>query len=72
METTDFVEFKDNLLRAAGFDANKTYPHLFQHLGYRKLIAEQLLHESDSLKIAELTEMYNRINNEIKLIIGVK
>ena len=64
-------ELFENLHRAAGFDANRTYPALFQHLGYRKQIAEQLLHEFDHEKNKQLEELYDRVNNEIKLIIGI-
>lgn len=64
------TELYENLKRAAGFDANRTYPSLFQHLGYRKLLAKQLLVESDEEKYKSLIELYNRINDEIKLIIG--
>ena len=65
------TELFENLHRAAGFDANRTYPALFQHLGYRKQIAEQLLHEIDREKIEQLEELYDRVNNEIKSIIGI-
>ena len=42
MHTTSRIDMYENLQRAAGFDANRTYPALFQHLGYRKLLAEQM------------------------------
>ena len=57
----------ENLRRAAGFDANITYPILFQHLGYRKMIAEQLLKGGDLDKMNELGELYEYVNKEIKL-----
>ena len=71
MSTTAASEFYENLRRASGFDANRTYPSLFQHLGYRKRIAEQLLREIDDDKTKLLTELYERVNCEIKLIIGL-
>jgi hypothetical protein len=61
----------ENLQRAAGFDANRTYPALFQHLGYRKLLAEQILRGGEHDKMKELEELYERVNSEIKLIIGL-
>ena len=69
--TESKTELYENLRRAAGFDANSTYPALFQHLGYRKRITEDLLREGDPEKIKYLTELYYRINQEIKLIIGL-
>lgn len=65
---TDFIE---KLQKAAGFEANRTYPLLFQHLGYRKAIAEQLLKRLNYEEQEELEEIFNRVNDEIKLIIGL-
>lgn len=62
----------DKLRHAAGFDASIMYPALFQLLEYRKFIAERLL-STDGDKIYDiklLNEMYERINDDIKLIIG--
>jgi hypothetical protein len=61
----------ENLRRAVGFDANNTYPALFQHLGYRKLIAEQLLRGGEINKMKELEELYKQVNIKIKLILGL-
>lgn len=69
MYTTSRMDMYENLRRAAGFDANRTYPILFQHLGYRKMIAEQLLRGGEINKMKELEELYERVNTEIKLII---
>lgn len=71
MGTQMKIEKYENLKRAAGFDANRTYPALFQHLGYRKQIAEQLLREVDEEKLKALDEVYDHVNFEIKLIIGL-
>lgn len=71
MYTTSRIEMLENLQRAAGFDANRTYPALFQHFGYRKLLAEQILRGGDIEKMKELEELYERVNAEIKLIIGL-
>jgi len=72
METQSRIEYLVNLKCAAGFDANKTYPLLFQHLGYRKLIAEQLLMGAFSIEQKEqLEELYNHVNSDIKLILGI-
>ncbi|MFW6272436.1 MAG: hypothetical protein ACOC2U_01490 [bacterium] len=71
MYTTSRMDMHENLQRAAGFDANRTYPALFQHLGYRKLLAEQILRGGEIEKMKELEELYERVNTEIKLIIGL-
>ena len=65
------MDMREKLQRAAGFDANRTYPSLFQHLGYRKLLAEQLLRGGEHDKMEELEELYERVNAEIMLIIGI-
>lgn len=71
MYTTSKLEMYEDLQRAAGFDANKIYPALFQHLGYRKCVAEQILLGGDFNRMVELELLYENINKEIKLIIGI-
>lgn len=71
MDKKSNVELYQNLQRACNFDANNTYPILFQHMGYRKRIAEQLLIEYDHDKLKLLTDLYDKVNNEIKLIMGL-
>jgi hypothetical protein len=66
------IKFYADLQRAAAFDANRAYPALFQHLGYRKKIAEDLLHANTDESNTILTELYNRVNSEIKLILGLE
>jgi hypothetical protein len=56
---------------ASFFDANRTYPILFQHLGYRKAIAERLLRCTDDIEKRSLFELFIKVNEEIKLIIGI-
>ncbi len=67
MKTAINHELINNLRRAASFDAYRTYPVLFQHLGYRKFIAEKLLERDDP----DLRELYNHVTGEIKLILGI-
>lgn len=71
MESQSRFELQKELTCAAGFDANRTYHALYQHLGYRKAIAQQILQEINEDKLKDLFEMYQRINHEIKLIIGI-
>lgn len=71
INTQNILDMRNNLKRAASFDANNTYPSLFQHLGYRKMIAELLLSGGDMETMKEYEEAYERINNQIKLIIGL-
>ncbi|MDA3807703.1 MAG: hypothetical protein PF440_07305 [Thiomicrorhabdus sp.] len=71
MSTESEVRDLETLRIAAGFDANRTYPSLFQWLGYRKLVAEQLLHERDEQTLIELRTVYEAVNNTIKRIIGI-
>ena len=71
MKTNTMTEKIEKLRIAAFFDANRTYPALFQHLGYRKRLAEQILHEIDEQKINELNELFDRVESEIKMIIGL-
>ena len=61
----------NNIRIAASFDANRTYPSLFQQLGYRKRVAEQMLRSVDENEHHELNEVYEYVNNTIKAIIGV-
>lgn len=70
-ETNSIIDMRQNLRRAAGFDADMTYPMLFQHLGYRKLLAEIILQGGEIEKMKEFEELYERVNAQIKLIIGV-
>jgi hypothetical protein len=65
------MNFYENLKHAIGFDANRSYPSLFQNLGYRRRIAEQLMNEINDERVKELTILYERINSEIKTILGL-
>jgi len=69
--TSSRIKFYEDLQRTAAFDANRTYPYLFQQLGYRKRIAEDLLHSNIEEYTKILTELYNQVNSEIKLILGL-
>lgn len=60
-----------NIKRAAGFDIIRTYPSLFQHLGYRKRVAEELLHTTDETAIKLLEDVFENVNSKIKLILGL-
>lgn len=63
------IEFIEKLSIAASFEANNTYPYLFQLLGYRKLLAEQILRNNG--KDEGLEDLYNNVNDKIKLVIGL-
>lgn len=69
--TSEKIDFYDNLNRAAGFDVNNIYPSLFQLLGYRKHIAEQLLRNREGENTKDLEELYNYTNDQIKLLLGL-
>ena len=69
--TTSNMDMYENLHRAAGFDANRSYPLLFQHLGYRKLLAEEILRGGELHRVEALEKAYEYINNEIKDILGL-
>jgi len=72
MYTTSRMDKYNDLQRAVGFDANKICPILFQHLGYRKHVAEELLKGGEHDKMEALEELYEQVNNEIKLILGIE
>jgi hypothetical protein len=63
----DFIE---ELSRAASFDAGNSYPQLFQLLGYRKRMAEMMLH-IDYENTPDIKEEYEYINNQIKKLLGL-
>ena len=66
------IDLYKELQIATSFDADKTYPSLFQHLGYRKHIAEQLLYgEYNEEHKESLMESYKYINNIIIEILGL-
>lgn len=73
MENNGIDHTKIERLRiAANFDANNTYPMLFQLLGYRKLLAEQLLQNKDINLLKELEYSFDHVNNQIKKLLGLK
>ena len=66
------LEKLNNIRIAASFDANRTYPYLFQQLGYRRHVAEQMLRSVDENEHHELSELYEYVNNSIKKTIGLE
>jgi len=71
-ETAINVDFLKKLKVATILDANKVSPILFQLLGQRKMVAQQLLRSSGfDEKYKETIELYNYLNEQIKLVIGI-
>lgn len=68
-ELAERMEFQNKLMVAAGFDSIRTYPSLFELLGYRKRLAEQILRSNTLEK--EYQEIYEYTNNQIKLLLGI-
>jgi len=64
-------QYLRNLYNAAGFDAARMHPTLFSHLGYRKAVAEHIIRNTNPNLQADLEEIYQRISEEIKQILGL-
>lgn len=61
----------NNLRIAAGFDANRTIPGLFQHMGYRQRVAQEILKCHDEAQIKQLEDLLEATNEIIKKILGL-
>jgi hypothetical protein len=66
------IDFLKRLEVATTLDANNVSPILFQLLGQRKMVAQQLLRSGGSdEKYRETIELYNYLNENIKQVIGL-
>ena len=65
------IEFQDKLMIAAGFDSGRSYPSLFELLGYRKRLAEQILRSNSSEMEKKYQEVYEYTNDQIKALLGL-
>lgn len=71
MESAARHDFFNKVQIAAGFDSNRVHPSLYQHMGYRKAIAEQILNDPNPEQQEQLEELFVRVTNEIKYILGI-
>ena len=60
-----------NLQRAAHLRADAISPSLFQFLGYRQMVAQQVLRETNDVRRNELMELYEYANKNIKTVLGL-
>ena len=74
MKSENIIELQEKLRISANFDIERSLPHLFQLLGYRQRLAQEMLKCSDLLtpdRDNVLVETWEYVNNNILKILGI-
>jgi hypothetical protein len=74
METQSMIELQEKLRIAAHFNTERTFPHLFQLLGYRQRLAQEMLKSGDLFtpdRDNALVETWEYVNSNILKILGI-
>jgi predicted nucleic acid-binding OB-fold protein len=65
------LQYYKNIKVAVSLDINNSIPQLFQLLGYRKRVAEEMLKNHNEEEFKALKDIFERVNNDIKLLLGL-
>lgn len=65
-------ELRENIIKCMSLEVDRIAPSLYEMLGYRKRVAQQLNKVVlDSTEGKELLQVYNYVNGNIKLLLAL-